>query len=229
MANDVLIVGAAPQVYVRYRYGVNSQSNSGNGYTNITVYCDALIRNGSRYGTWDWNAQVNGSNGGSVAVNWGAGDYNMGGRNILIYHDADGNWYGWVGAWIDAYYGSGTAGDNVSMPKIYRSAAWSSSSSSNVKTRTATITNTVADWGIGTSHGHRMYYRVQGSGSGWSQTTDEGSAGSRSWAITGLKPGKVYEYFGRQWNNNTAAVDGAVYTFKTKPVAGLAPLLMELV
>ena len=215
MANDVNIVSAAPQVYVRYTYSVNSQSNSGNGSTNITVYCDALIRNGTRYGTWDWNAQVNGSNGGSRAVNWGSGDYNMGSRNIIIYHDADGNWYGWVGAWIDAYYGSGTAGDGVWMPKIYRSAGWSSSSSSEIKATTARVTNTVSDWGIGTSHGHKIYYRIQGSGSGWSATSDEGSTNPKSWDLTGLQPGQTYEYYSAQWNNNTSAVNGTTYTFKT--------------
>jgi hypothetical protein len=225
MANDVQIVSAAPQVYVRYTWSNNGQSNTGNGYTNITVNCYALIRNGSRTGGWDWNAQVEGSNGGSRSVSGVTGDFWMGSRNILIYHDADGNWYGAVGAWLDVYYGNGTASDNVSMPKITRSASWSSASSSNIKPTTATISNTVADWGIGTSHGHKMYYRIQGSGSAWSSTSDETTTSPKSWNLTGLKPGKVYEYYGAQWNNNTSAVNGTTQTFKTKGLAGPIVLL----
>jgi hypothetical protein len=214
MANDVNIVSATPQVYVRYVCRTNSQSSAGN-YSNITVECWALIRNGSRTGSWDWNAQLNGTTSGSNASGH-SGDQYLGGRTLDIGHDADGNLSVYAAAWLDAYYGSGTAGDWIGIAKIYRSAGWSSSSSSNVKSTTATVTNTVSDWGIGSSHGHKIYYRVQGSGSGWSATSDvTNGTNPASWNLTGLQPGQTYEYYSAQWNNNTAAVNGTTYTFKT--------------
>jgi hypothetical protein len=192
MANDVLIRSAAPQIYVRYIVRRNSYSTAGNGSSNISVECWSLVRNGTHTGnSWDYKTYNNGESSGSTPVGNMSGDQHWQTRTMDVGHDANGNLTYWVGAWLNTVYGSGTAGDNYTPGKITRSAGWSSSSASLIKPTTARITNTVSDWGIGTSHGHKMYYRLQGSGSGWTATSDEASTNPRSWDLTGLKPGKT--------------------------------------
>lgn len=225
MAEVHVATWSGGSTYIQFNLSQGGQSNAGNGTT--TVNWSAVVRDthSTVSGTWDWSYNFYGyvSNSGSYSAS--PRSRTLGSGAVTVYHDANGNAYVSGASWLDVYYGNATATQGLTPSKIYRSAGWSSSSSSNIKPTTATITNTVADWGIGTSHGHKMYYRIQGSGSGWTATSDEGSTNPKSWNLTGLKPGKVYEYYGAQWNNNTSAVNGTTQTFKTKGIPGAITLL----
>jgi hypothetical protein len=56
-----------------------------------------------------------------------------------------------------------------------------------------------------------------------------GIAASGTQTLTGLKPGKIYHYRFYMVNGAGRAAYSADYTFKTQAVAGLSPLLMEMV
>jgi hypothetical protein len=225
MANPQSVGGGSVQINL----GLASQSAAGNG-SSVVNWNLQLVNTGgggsSSYYNWSFSPGASGSGGWIYATNntiFASGQF-------TIWHDANGNGYADTSGYFAWYNGSGTAYQGYTPPKIYRSAGWSSSSSSNIKSTTATISNTVSDWGIGTSHGHRMYYRIQGSGSAWSQTADSnGDSNPVSWNLTGLKPGKTYEYYSAQWNNNTSAVNGSTQTFKTKSIPGMLPILMGLI
>jgi len=222
MANDVLIVSAAPQVYVRYVVVLNSQ---GANSSNITVQTWALIRNGTRYGGWDWNAQISGTSSGSITATFG-GDYYMGGRNVVANHDVNGNLSIGVASWIDAYYGSGTASTTYNAPRIPLAPTNIAPVSSLVKVTTARITAGVSSHGHGTSSTYSIRYRLSGT-STWTTR----AFGGATWDLTGLQPGKTYEMSSQAKNNNgdTNSFTTGTYTFKTKGIAGLTPLLMALV
>jgi len=218
---DVNIIAAAPQVYVRCTMGLVSQ---GANSSVVRSHCYALVRNGTRYGTWDWNTYVGGyAASGSTAVNWGSGDYLMGYKDATFNHDVNGN-CGAIGgsSWMDAYYGSGTAYESYTPPRIALAPTNLAPAGSLVKPTTARITASVSSHGHGTSSTYNIRYRLSGA-----STWTERGYGAATWDLTGLKPGKVYEMGSIAKNNNgdTNSWTTGTYTFKTKGIAGIAPLL----
>jgi hypothetical protein len=163
---------------------------------------------GAGYGTW-------------IAIDW---DGNVG-------HDVNGNCHVVAGVTAQASWGGiGSAGGDWgwNLPRIPLGPQFTSLIADNIKPTTARLGVEISSHGHGTSTGFTMYYRQQGS-SNWIDLGHQGdAAGYNYWNVSGLKPGKVYEYHCNAWNNNGDFSQIGVYSFKTKPVAGLTPILMRL-
>lgn len=224
---DVQIVGSAPQVYVRCVLVENWTSDPASNYSNVTCQTWSLTRNGTRTGTWDWNNQLGGTSSGSNSATH-SGDQYLGGRTINVAHDVNG--YGSVSgaAWLDAYYGNGTAGGTINLTRIPLAPTISSIIVDTIKSTSARIGGELSSYGHGTSATLTGYWRIPG-GSWNSLGAQADAAGYNYWTITGLKPNTTYEYTVNASNNNTDTANGWYQTFKTKPVSGLTPLLMNLI
>jgi hypothetical protein len=205
----------------------NSTSNSGNGSSNVTISIVCYSDGGAytQSGTWQGEIWVDGGlvANTSASRNIGTGGVTIASWTGTINHDANGNATPYIEYYVNEPATSmSRRGSYWGLTHITRAASWSSSGVDTITTNSARIRNTAADWGIGTSHAMRMYYRVQGSGSAWAQTSDQ-TTSPTYWTITGLQPGKTYEYYGAQWNNNTSAVNGSTQTFQTKSGVKLIP------
>ena len=73
-----------------------------------------------------------------------------------------------------------------------------------------------------------MYYRLQGAGSWTSAGLQSDVAGYNYWNLTGLKPGKTYEYYAISSNNNGDTATSGTQTFTTKGLPGLVPVLTKV-
>ena len=185
---------------------------------------------GSRTGIWDYNTYVDGV----LVVNASYGGPMSGTQTLAsgshrVYHDVNGNRSVGGSAWMDAYFGQGTASGSIGLSRLPLAPSITGQTADQVKPTSARLGVEIGGFGHGTSAAMRMYYRVQGSGSGWSQTADQGdAAGYNYWTVTGLTPGTTYEYFARVWNNNGDTRDGGAQTFKTQSPSGLLPVIMAL-
>lgn len=231
MANwDRTLVAASPSVMLRVELWEESV-DAPNNRSWVRYKLSFLTSGGSRTGTWDYWMNVNG---GRVATSSFGGTHS-GWQTVVdagYWHgrDANGNGSASAEGWGDVYFGSGSTGGSIGLTRIARAPSIAGISADTIKQRSVRLGMEFNNYGNGTSAASRMYYRIQGSGSAWSQTSDQGDgAGYTYWDVTGLKPGTVYEYFTRAWNNNGDTADSGTATFKTQPATGIAPLLMALV
>lgn len=196
----------------------------------------AEIRNGARntVGDASWNGNLSGH--GNASANW---TYSTNGWRTLhefdvtINKDANGyltvNAYGHINGANAPYVGAGSASFDVGTTRIGEAPGIAGIVADQIKPTTARLGVEITGHGRGTSSAMRMYYRIQGSGSGWSQTSDQSDvAGYNYWTITGLKPSKTYEYFARVWNNNGDTRDSGISTFKTKGIPGATAVILRL-
>lgn len=225
--------------YGRIVYTLDYQS-TGPNTSHVSLYLQTFSDNGaySQSGTWDPRLYINGgqvagstlsrtiSNSPSTLTSWG-GD---------LSHDANGNLSITIGQYINAPTNEMTYGAITwNFPRIPLAPTISdvSVTPGTINTTTAQLRGEISSYGHGTSATWKMYYRLQGSGSWTSAGTQADGAGYNYWDLTGLQPGKTYEYYAAVWNNNSAeggsdSVNSSTYTFTTKPVSGMAPLLMGL-
>lgn len=212
----------SPYVSINILCYEQSYDIAGN-YSVMYWYAYTNTWNGSRSGTWDWNAYVNGTyvGGGSVSATW-SGEHGLGSGTIVVYHDANGYANPSCSAYLDDYYAQATASGYPGTTRLPLAPTISSTASSNIKPTTATIAASVSSNGHGTSTTITYFYRISGSGS----YTNAGTGSSK--ALTGLKPGTTYEWYVTAVNNNGDTATSSVQTFKTKGIAGLLPILMAL-
>lgn len=213
--------------YGRLVYNVTSQE-AGNNRSYVEFYLQAFSSDGAynQSGSWDARIYVNGaqyarstpsvyvSSGAVTLTSWGG----------WMGHDVNGNLYIEPGDYINAPTNEMTqSAIGWTLPRIGLAPANNDPTATSVKPTTATINGSVINHGHGTSSTIYLRYRV--SGGAWVEL----SAGATK-AVTGLKPGKTYEMGMRSVNNNgdTSGWTAGTYTFKTKPVAGMVPLLMAL-
>lgn len=214
---DRTLVGSNPTVMLRVELWEESVE-PWNNRSYVRYKLSFLTQNGSRTGTWDYWMNVNG---GRVATNSFGGTHS-GWQTVVdsgYWHGRDANGNGWASAegWGDVFYGSGSTGGGIPLTRIARAPNVVGQTADQIKAKSVRLGGEIGGFGNGTSAAMRMYYRVQGSGSGWSQTSDQNdAAGYNYWTVTGLKPNTTYEYFMRTWNNNGDSSDGGVQTFKTK-------------
>lgn len=180
-----------------------------------------------------WEGSIGGGHAGS-----GYWTYNSNGWRTLrefdvtFNKDANGNIgigiYGHVNGKNAPYVGAGSASWTHYPARIGVAPPIVGLTADTIKPTQARLGAEIGGYGKGTSAALRMYYRLQGSGS-WISLGDQGDVGGYNyWTPTGLKPGKVYEYFVRAWNNNGDTGDSGVQTFKTKPISGMIAVMKGL-
>lgn len=183
-------------------------------------------------GSANWNG-----NGGGVT---GSGNFNYSQyqtKTLWEYDwtynkDANGygtwNFYGYINGDNSPYCGAGSTNFNMSPGRIGIAPGIAGITADTIKPTSARLGGEITGYGLGTSANMNMYYRLQGSGT-WIDLGNQGdAAGYNYWNVTGLKPGKTYEYVMNVWNNNGDFAQSGVSTFKTKGIAGHTPLLMRL-
>lgn len=212
----------------RLLYGLNSQ-NAGANTSNVVLYAQILSNNASySFNGYNNNGQLY-AGGSQVASGNYTGTVNTSPQVICswtgdVTHDVNGNLNLDIQIGVQSgYAGSGSSGPfGWALPRIPLAPSISSVVASLIKPTAATITTSISSNGHGTSTTVTTYYRLQGAGS-W---TSAGTGTVKS--LTGLKPGKTYEFYSNATNNNGDSVDSGSSTFKTKGVAGFAPILMAL-
>lgn len=176
-------------------------------------------------------------NGGQVATGGMVGSGSGPGNFVLIDwdgnvgHDANGNWSGSAGGSLSTNWGgigSGGGDWGWSLPRLALAPAISSVIADQIKPTSVRLGVEISSFGHGTSANMTMYYRVQGSGT-WIDLGNQGdAAGYNYWAVTGLIPGKTYEYIANVWNNNGDFAQSGTQTFVTQTIPGMVPVLMGL-
>lgn len=230
MANwDRTLVGSNPTVMLRVELWEESVDYA-NNRSWVRYRLSFLTSNGSRSGTWDYWLNVNG---GRVATSSFGGTHS-GWQTVVdsgYWHgrDANGNGSASAQGWGDVYYGSGDTGGSIGLTRIGRAPSINGTSADNISVESVRLGMEFNNYGNGTSAASRMYYRIQGSGSGWSQTSDQGDgAGWTYWDVTGLTPATTYEYFTRAWNNNGDTADSSTNTFTTLPPPSTSNALLKV-
>ena len=216
----------------RLVYTLNGQDAAGN-YSNISLTLQTFSDSGAytQNGLWDGRLYVNG---GQVArntptANVGPGAYTITSWSGNIGHDANGYVSINIGDYINAPVNEMTfAQINWGLPRIGYPPSIVSIISDTIKPTSVRLGAEAGSAGRGTSITWAMFYRVQGD-PGWINAGWQGdAAGYNYWNITGLKPGKTYEYYAYLVNNNGDYTNSGVSTFKTKAISGMTPLLLGL-
>lgn len=197
------IVSASPTVDVRFDMTQGSQSTSGN-YTNVNWSIQSITSGGTRTGTWDFNAYVNGSrrvNSSNSSTH--AGTQTLASGAHRVYHDANGRKTVSGSGWLDAYFGSGTVPGSLTLSRIARAPYGLTQSHSSVTINSASVTLDISSRGHGTSAKHEAQYRKGTSGT-WIGTPDQSitDLNPNVFNLTGLTPNSQYQYRQRVWNNN---------------------------
>ncbi len=227
---DRTIVGSNPTVMIRVEFWEDSY-NVANNTSYVRYKLSFLTSNGSRSGTWDYWMNVNG---GRVATASFGGTHS-GWQTVVDSgythgHDVNGNASASAEGFGDAYYGSGSTGGSIGLTRLGMAPSIAGISADTISVQSVRLGMEFNNYGRGTSAASRMYYRVQGSGSGWSQTPDQGDgAGWTYWNVTGLAPATTYEYFTRAWNNNGDTGDSGAQTFTTLPPPSTSNALLKVV
>lgn len=216
----------------RLVYNLNWQDGATNR-SNISLTLQTFSDSGSytQNGSWDGRLYVNG---GQVArntptANVGPGAYTITSWSGDVYHDANGYLSINIGDYINAPVNEMTFAEiGWGLPRIGYPPSISDTTADTIKPLSARLGAELSSVGRGTSATWTMYYRLQGAGS-WTSAGSQGDVGGYNyWNISGLKPGKVYEYYAYLQNNNGDNTSSSVKTFKTKAVSGMTPILMGL-
>lgn len=220
------IVGSAPQVTVRFNMTQGTQSDSGN-WTDVNWSVQSVTSNGSRTGTWDWSRNVNGQGGSGSNSSTHSGTQTLSSGTYRITHDANGYRTISGSGYLDAFYGSGSAGGSLTLSRLSWPPSNNAPTSSLESVVSARITASASNNGRGTSiKDYDIRYRKQGD-AGW---TTRGF-GASTWNITGLTPGATYEMSSRARNNNNDTADWTTgtYTFQTLPAPNTSAALLRIV
>lgn len=219
----------APYVSINIECYEQSYNIAGN-YSIMYWRAYVNIWSGTRTGSWDWNAYVNGTyvGGGSVSPSNWSGVHDLGSGTIIVYHDANGYANPSCSSYLDDYYGQSTASGNPGTTRLPLAPTIYGNVADTIKPVSARIGTEISSLGHGTSAATHMFYRV--AGGSWTQTADQGDVGDYNyWTITGLKPGKTYEYYSVWWNNMDDTATSGTNTFKTKGLSGMIPVLMGII
>lgn len=220
--------------YVRADWA-RTASNIGNNTSTVRLRLYLIVPGGS---------SVTATETGSVTLDGSTSSYNNGSQyraagthlikeySKVITHDVNGNkTFSYSGTFTSGWSSLGTintgTGSGV-LDRLPLAPTISSVLADTITPTTVRLRAETSSYGHGTSNTWTMYYRLQGSGTWISAGSQADGSGYNNWPLTGLKPGKTYEYYVKAVNNNGDTVNSSTYTFKTKGVAGLAPLLMAL-
>lgn len=183
--------------------------------------CDAQLDNGFV----GWNGGGLYDNPGRVynyAGNFSDHTVTMGTGSFWVGHDANGNASFSMNADVAVFQsGTSAASGSSGLPRIPLAPSINSIVADTIKQTTTRLRGELNNHGHGTSTNLEMFYRL-GTGGGWTSAGVQGDgAGFNNWNLTGLKPGKLYQYFMRAVNNNGDTADSGVQSFTTQPASGM--------
>lgn len=210
------IVSASPTVDVRFDMTQGSQNTNGN-YTNVNWSVQSITSGGTRTGTWDYNAYVNGSrraNGSNSSTH--SGTQTLASGSYQVGHDANGNKTVSGSGWLDAYFGSGTASGSLTLSRIARAPYGLTQSVNSITTSTATVVLDISNRGHGTSATHRAEYKPTNQ-SNYTNSSNQSitDLNANNFNISGLTQNTEYHYRQRAWNNNNDTAVSSAGTFVT--------------
>jgi hypothetical protein len=187
----------------------------------------AEIRNGANntVGDASWNGTLNG---GYDTNGWRT----LREFDVTINKDANGyltvGVYGYINGANAPFVSSGSASFNVGTTRQGIAPTISAITSDTIKPTTARLGAELSSVGLGTSATWTMYYRLTGAGSWTSAGAQADAGGYNYWSLTGLKPGKNYQYYATCANNNGDTATSSTGTFKTKGLAGATVVMTKL-
>lgn len=192
--------------------------------------CDAQLDGGFT----EWNGGVLYNNGGRVynyAGNFSNHTVTMATGSFNVGADVNGNSSYAMDAHVAIYQsGTSTASGSEGLPRIAQSAGIAYILVDTIKPTSARLGGEITGYGHGTSANLEMYYRLAGSGSGYTSLGAQGDVGGNNyWAVTGLKPGKTYEYIMNVTNNNGDFSQSASQFFKTQTVSGMISVIRGVI
>jgi hypothetical protein len=215
----------------RLVYNLDSQNVAGNS-SHISLYLQIYADGGySQNGTWDGRIYINGGQVARATPSYSAGSglWQITSYGADIGHDANGNLHLDIGDYINAPINEMTqASIGWDLPRIPLAPGILGETVDSITPTSARLGAEITNDGHGTSATLEMFYRLQGSGSYISLGSQADASGYNYWNVTGLQPGKTYEYLFNVTNNNGDTAQSGAQTFKTQSIAGLTPLLMAL-
>lgn len=132
--------------------------------------------------------------------------------------------YGRIGAYFSGDGQTYTGNKAIDIPNL-GSPSLSSQSVSNIKQKSADIAYSASAGSNATFSSCQLQYGLTGSYG----TNVSKSSSSGTFNLTDLKPGKTYYYRFVLTNGGGKTYTSGQYTFETKPVAGMTPILMGLI
>lgn len=191
--------------------------------------CDAQLDNGFV----GWNGGGLYDNPGRVynyTGNFADHTVTMATGSFWVGHDVNGNGSYSMNADVAVFQsGTSAASGGEGLPRLPLAPSFSALTADTIKSTTARLGVEISSHGHGTSTNFEMFYRLQGSGS-WVSAGVQGDVGGFNyWNLTGLKPGRVYEYHCNATNNNGDFAQTGVQTFKTQPVSGMIAVIKGMI
>lgn len=234
LGNNVIVSGSQ---YCRIRIETQlAGQNTGGNYSSINyqVYIDFVGCDAQLDGGWvQSSAGVHYNNGGRVynyAGNFSNHTVTMNTGSFNIGHDVNGNGSYSMNAHVAVYAsGTTTASGSSGLPRIPLAPAIASLTADTLKPTSARLGVEISNHGHGTSTTFHMYYRISGVGSYVDAGAQGDVGGYNYWTVTGLKPGKIYQYYVTATNNNGDQSTSGVQTFKTQPISGMIAVMKGLI
>lgn len=181
---------------------------------------------------------------GNVNGNVASGNFNYdfrGNANTILLrtfdtnvaHDANGNgscgWSTSVNMNNSPYATTGSNSSSISLTRLPLAPTFASITADTVRTTSVRLGAEISSYGHGTGANFEMYHRLQGSGTWISNGIQADVGGFNYWSISGLTPGRIYEYICNCTNNNGDFAQSGTQTFSTTPVSGMITVMKAMV
>lgn len=183
-------------------------------------------------GSASWNANVNGNtNGGHYTYDFrgNANGLDLNTYDTVVGHDGNGNatisWSGAADMQASTYATTSNTSGILGLSRLPLGPGIAGITADSITPTSARLGGEITSYGHGTSVNMNMYYRLQGAGAWIDLGNQADAAGYNYWTVTGLQPGKTYEYTMNVWNNNGDLSQSATQTFKTIPVSGMITVI----
>lgn len=229
--------GAGTRATLVHTVDVNSQNAATNQSslhvnTYVNVFGTSGITDNAGDANWNVNTAGSGSRSSNFNYSWGNGDHGLDTYDITVNHDVNGNCTIGVHAFVDGrnspFFVSASIDTSLGIPRLALAPAILAIIADTITPTSARLGGELSSYGHGTTANMNMYYRLQGSGT-WIDLGNQGdAAGYNYWSVTGLQPGKTYEYMMNAWNNNGDGASSSTQTFKTKSASGMITVMQAI-
>lgn len=220
-----------------YEISSNTAANTSVVRMDLYMQCDSTATGEwNLTGSANWAASVNGNNTGSNFNFDFRGNANT--IHLLTYdttvgHDANGNasigWSAGENADNSPSLTTASIGGGLGLGRLPLAPGIAYIGADTITPTSANLYTEITGYGHGTSAACHFHYKLDTDG-GYTQTGDQGDVGgNNNFPITGLIPGRTYDYYVTWFNNNGDAVDSGVQTFVTQPVSGMIAVMKAIV
>ena len=239
MGNVAGSLGGHFTIYANvYEISTNAPSNYSTVRMDEYLACDST-------GTGIYNLGGGSSYNGNVNGNVASGNFNYdfrGNANTILLRTFDTN----IGHDVNGYGSTGwstnvdmnnspyaTTGGNsgsIGLTRLGSPPVFSAVTVDTIKPTSARLGVEISSVGRDTSANFEMYYRLSGVGAGFiSLGVQADVAGFNYWNVTGLQPGKLYDYVCNCSNNNGDFAQSSNPTFTTQPVSGMISVIRGII